>query len=380
MSSDRADAAASTVIQGLFLSLAALVHPLSVSSSRVVVDGARVDVAIRCQSLTLQESLSVDTDGDRRVSAGELAAARGVIERYLLAHYRLSADLSAEALSAPLAGCLVACRLLEGRAIEALPSESLVEFELRFDAPSAPRGLKLDLDVFRESDALHRDHTQIVWNGAEPEARVLWVEDPTWNFVPSEAPRGVLASYVSLGIEHILTGWDHIAFVIALVVASRSLRSVLGVVTAFTIAHSITLALASLGVVRVSPWIVEPAIAASIAFVGISNVVSRRTRSLWPEAFGFGLVHGLGFAGSIAETLASERQKVLGLVGFNLGVEIGQLGVVVCLVVTLALARRLFRVAEQAETVLAPRAVRVGASCVIAVLGVYWFVTRVAGS
>lgn len=364
------------MIQACFLALSALAHPLSVSSSRVVVDGAKVDVTIRCQSLTLVESLPVDTDGDGRVSTSELDAARGDIERYLLAHYRLSGD-SGEALT----GKLLRERVLEGQAIEALPSELLVEFDLSFEAASALRGLRLDLDIFRESDAMHRDHTQIVWNGAEPEARVLWVEDPSWTFAAGERPRSVVMSYVELGVDHILTGYDHIAFVIALVVASRRLRSILGVVTAFTLAHSITLALASLGVVNVSPTIVEPAIAASIAYVGLRNVFSRKVRTLWPEAFGFGLIHGLGFAGSIAETLASEKQKVLGLVGFNAGVEVGQLGVVAALVVLLALLRRLAKMPEkQPESVdsgLAPKWFRIAASSVVALLGVYWFVTRI---
>ncbi len=340
-----------------------------------------VDVTIRCQSLTLVESLPVDSDGDGLVSTSELDAARGEIERYLLAHYRLSGD-SDEGERA-LTGKLLRERIVEGQAIEALPSELLVEFDMSFEAPSVLRGLRLDLDIFRESDAMHRDHTQIVWNGAEPDARVLWVEDPSWTFTVGAASRGVFTSYAELGIDHILTGYDHIAFVIALVVASRRLRSILGVVTAFTLAHSITLALASLGVVNVSPTIVEPAIAASIAYVGLRNVFSRKVRTLWPEAFGFGLVHGLGFAGSIAETLASEKQKVLGLVGFNAGVEVGQLGVVAALAVALTLLRRSSKTPEnQPESIdsgLAPKWVRVTASSVVALLGLYWFVMRVAG-
>jgi hydrogenase/urease accessory protein HupE len=368
------------MIQALLFTLATLVHPLSVSSSKIVVDGARVDVAIRCQSSTLVESLPVDTNGDGKTSAGELSALRGEIERYLLAHYRIAADADGSGAMSALRGRLVDARILEGRATEALPSELLVEFALRFDAPSAPRGLRVDLDVFRESDALHRDHTQIVWNGREPEERVLWIEDPSWTFTPGEAPRGVFGSYVGLGIEHILTGYDHIAFVVALVVASRRLRSILGVVTAFTLAHSITLALAALGVVHVSPLVVEPAIAASIAYVGLRNVISRGTRSLWPEAFGFGLIHGLGFAGSIAATLASERRQVVGLVGFNAGVEIGQVGIVAVLAGALASLHRFTRVREEEEPRLAPNWARAGASGVVAVLGLYWFVTRVSGA
>lgn len=369
-----------SVIQALLLCATLLAHPLSMSSSRVVVDGPRVAVTIRCQELTLIESVRVDADEDMRITSAEIEARREELGRYLLAHYRVAADPEGESGKGTLlTGRLAGMRLLEGEEAKALFTARLVEFELSFEAASAPRTLRLDVDVFRESNPLHRDHAQIVWNGSTPEERSLWVEDPTWVFAPSAAPRSAFGSYVELGIEHILLGWDHIAFVIALVVASRGIRSVLGVVTAFTLAHSITLALASLGVVTVPSSLVEPAIAASIAFVGFSNVLSRRTRTLWPEAFGFGLVHGLGFAGSIAETLASEKQKVLALVGFNLGVEIGQLGIVAGLVVVLALVRR-FAHRPEAEPALAPRWVRVAASSVVGVLGVYWFVSRVAGA
>jgi hydrogenase/urease accessory protein HupE len=211
----------------------------------------------------------------------------------------------------------------------------------------------------------------------------LWLEDPTWSFEPSMEGRSVLGAYVSLGIEHILTGYDHIAFLVALVVGSRRLRSILAVVTAFTLAHSITLALASFGYVRLSPSIVEPAIAASIAFVAVRNLLVAGARPLWPEAFAFGLIHGLGFAGSIADTLASEAQKVVALLGFNAGVEIGQMTLVAGFVALLwalrKLGERVRRAPEARPIPLAPRWARVSASLVVACLGVYWFVVRVAG-
>lgn len=360
---------------------AALAHPMSVSSSRVVVDGAHVELDLRCQALTLVESVSIDENGDRRVSADEIEASKDEIARYVLAGYRLKADLGSENGGERwLAGRLESVKLGEGVASEVTGKESLVDFVFRFEAPAPLRRITIDMNVFRESDPLHRDHTQIVWNGAAPEARVLWVEDPTWAFTPSTKPRGVLGSYVALGIEHILTGYDHIAFLVALVVASRRLRSILAVVTAFTLAHSITLALASLGYVRLSSSIVEPAIAASIAYVALRNVFGKRTRTLWPEAFGFGLVHGLGFAGSIAETLASEPQKIAALFGFNAGVEIGQLAIVAVLCATLALLAARARREDEETRTLAPRWVRLPASSIVGVLGLYWFVTRVFGA
>jgi len=180
-----------------------------------------------------------------------------------------------------------------------------------------------------------------------------------------------VGEFVSLGVRHILGGFDHLAFLVALIVASRGLRALVGVVTSFTLAHSLSLGCASIG------WVVPPAravelvIALSIVFVALRNLLDDRPRRLWPEAFGFGLVHGLGFAGALSETLASEPQKLPALYGFNLGVEIGQLAVVLLAVALLAAARR-GAAAEQ----LAPRWVRLPASLVVALLGSYWVVSR----
>ncbi|MCY2959011.1 MAG: HupE/UreJ family protein [Planctomycetota bacterium] len=360
---------------------AAQPHPMSVSSSRVVVDGGRVDVDLRCQAQTLVECTAVDADGDRGVSADELDSSQGVLESYLLAGYRLKADLGQEHGGERwLEGRLERAWIDHGAASVWTPEETLVEFVLRFEAPVPLKGLTVDLNLFREGDPLHRDHAEIVWNGAAPEARVLWVEDPTWTFTPSEETRSVLGSYVVLGFEHILTGYDHIAFLVALVVASRRLKSILAVVTAFTLAHSITLALASLGYVRVPSSIVEPAIAASIAYVAFRNVFGARTRTLWPAAFGFGLVHGLGFAGSIAETLADEPQKLAALFGFNAGVEVGQLALVTLLCGVLSLRSAKVPGENEDTRTLAPRWVRVSSSSIVGVLGIYWFVTRVFGA
>jgi hydrogenase/urease accessory protein HupE len=134
--------------------------------------------------------------------------------------------------------------------------------------------------------------------------------------------------FLKLGVEHILTGYDHLLFLFALMVVCRDLRSILTVITCFTIAHSITLGLATLDIVRLPGRIVEPMIAASIAYVGIENLVrgdSPKWRTL--IAFSFGLVHGLGFADALRELGINSGQFgiVVPLVGFNLGVELGQL-------------------------------------------------------
>jgi hydrogenase/urease accessory protein HupE len=134
--------------------------------------------------------------------------------------------------------------------------------------------------------------------------------------------------FLKLGVEHILTGYDHLLFLFGLMVVCRNLRSILSVITRFTVAHSITLALAALDIVRLPARIVEPMIAASIAYVGIENLFrgdSPKWRSL--IALSFGLVHGLGFADALRELGINSGRFgiVVPLVGFNLGVEVGQL-------------------------------------------------------
>lgn len=138
------------------------------------------------------------------------------------------------------------------------------------------------------------------------------------------APSGGLA-FFELGVEHILLGFDHILFVVALLLGGGSLRALVGIVTAFTIAHSITLALSVLGVVTLPPEIVEPVIALSIAYVALENMVpGRRVSRRWAVAFLFGLVHGFGFAGILAELELPTQGLVVSLLSFNLGVEAGQ--------------------------------------------------------
>ncbi len=163
------------------------------------------------------------------------------------------------------------------------------------------------------------------------------------------APAGkleVARAYLVLGFEHILGGFDHLLFVTALLLIVRGARRVIATITAFTIAHSITLALATLGVVHVPGPPVEAAIALSIVFVaaelahGLRGRPGVTSRAPWLVAGSFGLLHGLGFAGALAEVGLPERAIPLALLSFNVGVELGQLAFVGALsVAAVALAR-----------------------------------------
>ncbi|MBN8249080.1 MAG: HupE/UreJ family protein [Verrucomicrobia bacterium] len=152
---------------------------------------------------------------------------------------------------------------------------------------------------------------------------------PLDTFDPTTA-RPPFAQYLHLGVHHILTGYDHILFLAALALAAVTLGDFLKLILTFTVAHSITVTLAALGWVRLPPWFVEPFIAASIVFVAVENLVAPRRDSAPSRlavAFGFGLVHGLGFAQGLRESLAGlgSGRVALAILAFCLGVELGHL-------------------------------------------------------
>jgi hydrogenase/urease accessory protein HupE len=148
------------------------------------------------------------------------------------------------------------------------------------------------------------------------------------------------ASFVQMGIEHILTGTDHLLFLLGLVLASRGLRPLLAVVTAFTVGHSISLASSALGFWAPSPSLVEPLIAVSIAYVGIENLVVRDVASRWRLTFLFGLIHGFGFAGALRDVHFERESVPLVLASFNIGVELGQLAALTAAVPLVLVLRR----------------------------------------
>ncbi len=221
--------------------------------------------------------------------------------------------------------------------------------------------------------------------GAEPlKGRVIVKDQPGLGFslVAASAVTGVgaetqepvgLGRYFLLGIEHILTGYDHLLFLFALVLACRSVKPMLLIVTAFTLAHSITLALAALDIVKLPSVWVEAFIALSIVFVGVENVFFKiapgRRAAL---TFAFGLIHGMGFAGALKEIgLGSDGHSIIGpLISFNLGVESGQLALVAIVLPILLKLRK--RPAFEKWAVPAM-------SVLVILMGTFWFIERVRG-
>lgn len=357
----------------LALCLFAAAHPNSLSFTRITINGSEVRHQMRVQRLSVLEVLpELDPDGDGAIQPEHLAADVDLLTAYIHDHYRMFAGEDEERLErvSVLAETEVAASIFE---------EQWIDLEYRLTASEPIEKLKIEVDTFYTTSPNHRDDADFLVNGQAAFAHTFWYAEPSLALDGDALPPPrTIFDWLRHGLDHIVTGYDHIAFLLALLVASTRIRSLVGIVTAFTVSHSVTLGFASMGVVDAPDRLVELVIALSIAYVAAGNLMQKGPRNLWIEAFGFGLVHGLGFAGFLSESLADEPDKLKTLVGFNLGVEVGQLSIVVVLALLLRFVpgRRETTEGDVQTTWLAPVWMRVSCSAVVCVLGLYWFVER----
>jgi hydrogenase/urease accessory protein HupE len=205
---------------------------------------------------------------------------------------------------------------------------------VEFACPGEIRNLNIRDDMSDLLGSTQHTLAAIVWSGGSQQFAFGTDARETTIAVsePAKASRGA-GSFFPLGIEHILTGYDHLLFLLALMLRGGGLWSLLKIITAFTIAHSITLALAALDVVVLPGALVESVIALSIAYVALENLLPRYAVSRrWAVSFLFGLVHGFGFSSVLREIGLPKENLLLSLLNFNLGVEAGQLTVVLLVV------------------------------------------------
>jgi len=247
------------------------------------------------------------------------------------------------------------------------PDATSIHFTLEFPNTSATE-LHLSVVAFEQLPRGHKQFLSVRDNEGKILAeRMLSAEskDLTITLHTNSGSRSErFLRFLALGVEHILTGYDHLAFLLAVLLTGGSLASNARIITSFTIAHSLTLALATFGVVTLPATIVEPLIAASIVFVGIENLVHRQLARRWLVTFGFGLIHGLGFAQALQ---GLGIQGAIPLLSFNLGVELAQLSIAA---VTLPLIWRLQRrPAFMLKHVPA-------LSLLLTLAGIYWFLAR----
>jgi hypothetical protein len=322
-------ALASLALAALAPARAAFAHAVGVSSGEYRLDGPRLYGDIGMADRELARWLpALDTNHDGAIDADELAAGRDALARAVVAGVTVTADGQA------CAGALDRAWVQEG--------DGGAVFQVRYVCPRVTGHLTLALPMLAGLAPGHR-HMARIFRGGKAEAMVLDRAHASWAIGDGGATAGAARmawSTLKLGVEHILTGGDHLIFLLGLILVGGRLRSLVGVVSAFTLAHSITLALAALSVFAPSPRLIEPAIALSIAYVGVENLFVKDARRRWRITFPFGLVHGFGFAGALREIALPRAQVPIALVSFNLGVELGQLAVLAVALPLVLAARR----------------------------------------
>ena len=327
----------------------------------------RWDIALR----DLDHALGLDADGDGLVTWGELRRRHGEIAAYAVARLAVTADGAA---------CTVE---VGAQQVDSHTDGAYTVLPLRVGCPRPPSTLGLGYTLFADLDPQHRGLLQLTARGIT-RAAILGPQAPQQHFALGQG--GAWAqfnAYLRDGVWHIWIGFDHILFLLALLLpavgvwAARRWQpvqrfapafwDVLRIVTSFTVAHSVTLSLATLGFVSLPSRLVESAIAASVVLAALNNVWPLFLGRRWVVAFAFGLVHGFGFATVLADLGLPQGTLALALLGFNVGVELGQLAIVLAfLPLAYALRRSWFY----------QRAVMVGGSLAIAALAAVWLAER----
>ena len=344
-------------------------HPMSRSSSRVDVDNGALRWTLRFQAQSVYEVLpALDLDGDGALNLLELEAGQEEVTSYLAGAYQLSFY---EDGADPLLGERV---YLGAPRVEGLEGDfEWMEIAWERSLQSVPTGVAVRMELFEITSPDHLDMFELRREGRLCYTALFSAEKPGAWILLSEDDVMSLWDWIALGFSHIVTGFDHLAFLAALLVCVRGPKQVALVITAFTLSHSLTLALSALDIFRLPGRFVELVIALSVAYVALGGFAKEPRRGLWLESMLFGLVHGLGFASFLGEALVMEERRLGALFGFNVGVELGQLLFVLPLAYVLVVFRR--RSGSDSEFLVPFRARRLVASGV-ALAGIYWFVER----
>jgi len=352
-------------------------HDPGLSSLHLVGRGDSVDLVLQFAPVDAAYLAPLDRDGDGRVTRGEFEAARPALADFASRWMQVRDPAGPQ--------------LLTG--LTASLQEQDNNVVIRAVVPVAPHGSwTLLFPRLLGLPPGHRHHvtvqvaggglvTEKLIDASEPWLAVAWDAGPAASppgAALTAAPTGPMPSspalfpaFLKLGVEHILIGYDHLLFLAGLLVACRRFGSMVAIITSFTVAHSLTLAAATFDLVSFPGRIVEPLIAASILYVGVENFVRRDPdRTRWPLTFLFGLVHGFGFAGVLRELGigGAGLGAAWPLLGFNLGVELGQVAVAAVVLPALLYARRFPRFEKTGLPLI---------SALVAAAGFFWTVERI---
>ncbi|MDM5333068.1 HupE/UreJ family protein [Ureibacillus composti] len=278
-----------------------------------------------------------------------------IVQDYINSHIDLYAD------SVKVEGTL------EASDVETINDKQFAVMNLKYQLEDTPEKLVLDYNMFLDdSDPSHANYATVILDGNQQEGVLTFesreLEIGEVSFVQTAT------QFLLLGLEHIFTGYDHILFVISLLFGAKTIKHILGLVTAFTIAHSITLILATLEIVQLPGRFVEAAIALSIVYVALINIFNPDSKHQPWLAFAFGLIHGFGFAGILSEMRLDGGHLSTSLLSFNIGIEIGQLIIVSVIFPILLWIKKL---TFKPVTWVIP-----GASVAILAFGLVWFIQR----
>ncbi len=342
---------------------------LSLRVDRSQVSGA-LELAIRDGEL----AVGLDRDGDGKVTWGELRASQTALQTYVLGHLRL---VGADGSCTMGFGPVQVNERVDGNYLW-LPISAV--------CASVPKRLSIDYRVLDAEDPSHRGLLTLSANGATQTAVLGGASGVRLFELDHPSPWSAFVEYLRAGIWHIWSGIDHLLFLLSLLLpavlvrrqsrweavpmAAPAFANIVKVVTAFTLAHSITLSLAAFDVIRLPGRLTESVIAASIIIAALNNVFPRITEGRWRIAFAFGLLHGFGFASVLAEMGLPKGARLISLVAFNLGVETGQLAVVLAVMPLAYLLR---------STSFYRRGVMPWGSSAIAGLALVWFLQRALG-
>jgi HupE / UreJ protein len=354
----------------LILASAAPAAAHTASDSFLTLSGAegKWDLAIR----DIDDALILDVDGNGEVTWGEIAGREDAIADYALSR------LSVGTPGGP-------CAVRPGPAALSKHTDSMyVSFPLRLVCPEGATSLIIGYRLFFDRDRQHRGLVRV--DGGETLVFSPGRTEQTVSLRDGPGALRTFAAFVAEGAHHVAGGLDHILFLVALLlpavlrrqggrwVPAAGLRGTLAevakVVTAFTAAHSVTLSLAVLGFARLPSRLVEPAIAVSVAVAALENLRPVFGPKRWVVAMTLGLLHGFGFSSALSDLGLAGARLAPALVGFNVGVELGQLGLVAAVVPLSFLARR---------TIAYRRWILVGGSAAIAALALVWSIERALG-
>ena len=325
------------------------------------------DIALR----DLDAAIAIDGNGDRKLTWGEVREARQRIEGYAYDQLEIAATAN--------------CTLTpEDLLIDRHSDGHYAVLRFAMSCSQATDAARIDYRLMQGVDSTHRGLLQWIDVGGAVQSAVLIPGEPRDISLLRPSRWSQFKQYLWDGAYHIWIGYDHVLFLISLLlpavlirrhrrwVPAESGRSVVlkvaGIVTAFTVAHSITLTLAALGIVQLPSRLVESVIALSVILAAINNIRPLVTERTWAFAFGFGLLHGFGFAGALADLGLPRDALALCLLAFNLGVELGQL----CIVAVLLPIAFVFR-----RSAFYRRGVLVVGSLLIALLALLWLIERV---